>query len=63
MTVVDLIKVLADVCRYNVGGKVCLHINGKVIPLHHCIDDYEDVGEHNERVVTLVAEGDDYYGT
>jgi hypothetical protein len=62
MIIIDLIKILAEVCRYNANGKIYIHINGKTIPMHHCIDDFIDIDNTRERVITLVPEGDDYYG-
>jgi hypothetical protein len=62
MTVAQLIQVLASVCRYNANGQVCLHIDGKIIPLHHCVSDFLDEGDERKRITTLVAEGDEYYG-
>ena len=62
MTVVDLIKILAGVCRFNPNGEVYLHVDGKDIPIHHCIDNFIDVNNSQTRVIVLVAKGDDYYG-
>jgi hypothetical protein len=60
MTTTDLIKILANACSYNATGKIFMRVNGKTVPLHHCIDDF--IGENLERVITLVPEGEDYYG-
>jgi hypothetical protein len=62
MNVIDLIRTLAGVCRFNANGDVYIYVNGKSTPLHHCVDDVVGEGDKRKRVVTLVAEGDDYYG-
>ena len=62
MIIIDLIKVLAEVCRYNANGVIYIRVNDKTIPLHHCIDDFIDVKGTKQRIITLVPEGDEYYG-
>lgn len=62
MTITYLIKILADVCRYNANADIYIRVNGKTVPLHHCVDDFVGRGKNKKRVVTLVPEGDDYFG-
>lgn len=62
MSVIELIQLLAGVCRYNANGSVYVRVNGKTVPLGHCIDDFVDEDGERKRVVTIVPQGDDYYG-
>lgn len=62
MSIIQLIQLLAQVCDYNAKGTVYLRVNGKTVPLHHCIDDFIEENGERKRVITFVPEGDDYYG-
>lgn len=65
MKIIDLIKVLAEVCRYNSLGDVYIHVKGKKggpTRISHAVDDFVGEGDQRKRVITLVAEGDDYHG-
>jgi hypothetical protein len=62
MKIIYLLKLLAEVCGYNALGEVYVYVNGKPTPVNHCVDDFVGEGDQRKRVITLVAEGDDYHG-
>lgn len=63
MNVINMIKLLAEVCNHGANRKIYLRVKNKNIPLGHCIDDFIDHNsKEKERILVLVPEGDEYYG-
>ena len=60
MKIYELIKVLANVCRYNANGEVYIYVNGQKLPLQHCLDQFID-RDPDKRVILLTADPE-YYG-
>jgi len=62
MIILEFIKLLAEVCRYNAVGEIYIRSNGKNIPYGHTIDHFIGRGKKRKRVIVIVPQGEDYYG-